>query len=302
MTELFPDYYKILEVPLSATPQEIKRAWHAKMREVHPDRHVGEYERYEKIAKEVNLAYRVLSNSNERAAYDLERKRFLAKAKKVANPNVPVKKSVPAKKKAETSFWGKIFVGTKFSEKPLGFVGKLILTLASGIFPAFFFGAIPWGKCDNVLAAYLLGGAPCPEVSLPFFYLTLPVSFLFFGVLICGKIFRAPLSSLSMFELFIVALACAGTFILPLKAHGDFVFWGLVVFGGLCVFRSFSAQSWRIAGTLLRSGFLVLCVVIYRLTVLMFEGVDVLVSGISFLLISAFLAAWLCAELSSASR
>lgn len=302
MTKSFPDYYRILEVAPSATPQEIKRAWHAKMREVHPDRHVEEHERYEKIAKEINLAYRVLSNSNERAAYDLERKRFLAKAKKAANPSVPAKKAASAKKKAETSFWKKFLAGAKFSEKPLGFLGKLILTLVCGIFPTFFFGAIPWDKCENALAAYLLGGAPCPEMPLPFFSLTLPASLLFFGVLVCGKIFRAPLSSLALFELFIIAVACAGTFILPLKAHGDFVFWGLVVFGGFCVFRSFSAQSWRIAGTLLRSGFLVLCAVIYRLTVLMFEGADVLVSGISFLLISAFLSAWLCAGFSSASR
>lgn len=302
MNKSLPDYYKVLGVSPDASPQEIKRAWYAKMREVHPDRHVEEHERYERISKEINFAYRVLSNPGERAAYDLERKKNSAKAKKTAKAKVPVSQKTSEKAEAKISFWKKFLALAKPSEKPLGFVDKLVLTLASGIFSAFFFGLFPWNKCENALIASLLGGAPYPDATFSIFLLAIPASVIFFGLLLCGKFFRAPLSHLAMFELFVIALACAGTFILPLKAHGDFVFWGLVAFGGLCVFRSFSSDSRRVAGTLLRSGFLALCVVLYRFTALMFGGADALVAVASFLLLSVFFIAWLCAEFSSGSR
>lgn len=302
MNKSVPDYYKVLGVSPNASPQEIKRAWYAKMREVHPDRHVEEHERYERISKEINFAYRVLSNADERAAYDLERKHFSAKAKKVAKPNVPAPKKSPAKEKTKASFGEKFRSFIKSSGKPLGFVDKLILTLASGIFPAFFFGALPWDKCENALVAYLLGGVPYSGTVFPILFLVLPASVIFFGLLVCGKFFRVPLSHLAMFELFVIALACAGTFILPLKANGDFVFLGLVALGGFSVFRSFSPQSWRIMGTLLRSGFLALCVVLYRFTALVFGCADTLVAVASFLLVAVFLIAWLCAEFSSGAH
>lgn len=66
------DYYKVLGVDKTATEEQIKDAWKSKIKEHHPD--IGGDE---EKAKEINIAYKVLSDPQERAAYDNPR------------PNVP---------------------------------------------------------------------------------------------------------------------------------------------------------------------------------------------------------------------
>ena len=63
------DYYAALQVADTATVQEIKTAWRAKMQQVHPDRH-GNAEDATSAAQSMNEAYRVLSDPSRRAAYD----------------------------------------------------------------------------------------------------------------------------------------------------------------------------------------------------------------------------------------
>ena len=62
------DYYEVLEVPRSASEEEIKRAFRRKAMEYHPDRNksTDAAERF----KEVNQAYQVLSDSEQRTQYD----------------------------------------------------------------------------------------------------------------------------------------------------------------------------------------------------------------------------------------
>jgi DnaJ-class molecular chaperone len=61
------DYYAILGVPRTATPEEIKKAYRKLALEHHPDRAGKESEgRF----KEVNEAYQVLSDAKKRANYD----------------------------------------------------------------------------------------------------------------------------------------------------------------------------------------------------------------------------------------
>ena len=59
------DYYKILGLAKSASPDEIKRAYRKLAQEFHPDKG-GDPEKF----KEINEAYQVLSNPDKRSQYD----------------------------------------------------------------------------------------------------------------------------------------------------------------------------------------------------------------------------------------
>lgn len=60
------DYYKILGVDKSATPEQLKKAYHKLAHKYHPDKGGGDSEKF----KEITEAYSVLSDSKKRAAYD----------------------------------------------------------------------------------------------------------------------------------------------------------------------------------------------------------------------------------------
>lgn len=63
------DYYEVLGVSRNATDQELKSAYRKLAMQHHPDRNPGNHEAEEKF-KELNEAYGVLSNADNRARYD----------------------------------------------------------------------------------------------------------------------------------------------------------------------------------------------------------------------------------------
>ena len=68
------DFYEILGVAKTATPEEIKKAYRKLALQYHPDRNPGP-DGEEKF-KEIGEAYSVLSDTSKRAEYDQLRKRF----------------------------------------------------------------------------------------------------------------------------------------------------------------------------------------------------------------------------------
>jgi curved DNA-binding protein len=63
------DYYKVLNVPSEASPEEIKKAYRKLALETHPDRNPGDA-RSEERFKQINEAYGVLSDPQKRTHYD----------------------------------------------------------------------------------------------------------------------------------------------------------------------------------------------------------------------------------------
>lgn len=64
-----PDHYAVLELPRSATPDEVKRRYRALMRKAHPDANAGDA-KATRAAARINLAYETLGDAAKRRAYD----------------------------------------------------------------------------------------------------------------------------------------------------------------------------------------------------------------------------------------
>jgi len=63
------DYYKILDVPKTASSEEIKKAFRNLARQYHPDVNQGKKEAEEKF-KEINEAFQIIGNPEKRKQYD----------------------------------------------------------------------------------------------------------------------------------------------------------------------------------------------------------------------------------------
>ena len=64
-----PNFYEVMGVPVSATPDEIRKAYHRLALRWHPDKNQGSAEAEEKF-KLVGDAYQVLSDPDKRSLYD----------------------------------------------------------------------------------------------------------------------------------------------------------------------------------------------------------------------------------------
>lgn len=67
------DYYELLGVDRTASDEEIKKAYRRKALELHPDRNHGNEESATKLFAEIQAAYEILADPQERAWYDSHR-------------------------------------------------------------------------------------------------------------------------------------------------------------------------------------------------------------------------------------
>ena len=78
------DYYKILEISINATKDDIKKAFRSLAKKYHPDRNVNDENALRKF-QEVNEAYEVLSNEDSRKDYDKKISNFKQSNNKETN-------------------------------------------------------------------------------------------------------------------------------------------------------------------------------------------------------------------------
>ncbi|KAK6199179.1 DnaJ domain-containing protein [Scheffersomyces amazonensis] len=71
------DYYELLEVEVSATDSELKKAYRKKALQLHPDKNPDNVEEATHKFALIRAAYEVLSDSNERAWYDAHKSSIL---------------------------------------------------------------------------------------------------------------------------------------------------------------------------------------------------------------------------------
>ena len=96
------DYYKVLDVPRTATEAEIKKAYRRLAMKFHPDRNPGDKEAEEKF-KEAKEAYEVLCDAEKRAIYDQHGQRASMRRARAAGAAASARPTPSAKCSARCS-------------------------------------------------------------------------------------------------------------------------------------------------------------------------------------------------------
>ncbi|KAI5361319.1 Putative DnaJ domain, Zinc finger C2H2-type, Zinc finger C2H2 superfamily [Septoria linicola] len=119
-------YYELLSVERSATEDEIKKAYRKKALELHPDRNYGNVENATKLFAEIQSAYEVLSDPQERAWYDSHESAILQGQDPQDQGTVPTYQNVKITTANDiNNIVGKFNRNVEFSDSPSGFFGFL---------------------------------------------------------------------------------------------------------------------------------------------------------------------------------
>ncbi|KAF2211127.1 hypothetical protein CERZMDRAFT_85678 [Cercospora zeae-maydis SCOH1-5] len=119
-------YYVLLGVERNATEEEIKKAYRRKALELHPDRNYGNVEAATKLFAEVQSAYEVLSDPQERAWYDSHESAILHGQDPQEEGAVPTYQNVKITTANDiNNIVGKFNRNVDFTDSPSGFFGFL---------------------------------------------------------------------------------------------------------------------------------------------------------------------------------
>ncbi|KXS98945.1 hypothetical protein AC579_6736 [Pseudocercospora musae] len=123
--EVKTSYYVLLGVDRSATEEEIKKAYRKKALELHPDRNYGNEEEATRTFAEVQAAYEVLADPQERAWYDSHESAIL-RGGEPGDGNAPVYQDVQVTSADDLArIIGKFNKNVDFTDSPSGFFGFL---------------------------------------------------------------------------------------------------------------------------------------------------------------------------------
>ncbi|KAK9848498.1 hypothetical protein MYU51_016489 [Penicillium brevicompactum] len=117
------DYYELLGIARGATDEEIKKAYRKKALVLHPDRNYGNVDEATKLFAEIQSAYEVLADPQERAWYDSHSEAFLGTdggAGDQHSYNVRITTAEDVLK-----LFSKFSPRMEFSDSPTGFFGGL---------------------------------------------------------------------------------------------------------------------------------------------------------------------------------
>ena len=124
--EVKTSYYELLGVPRQATEEEIKKAYRRKALELHPDRNYGNEDDATKTFAEVQAAYEVLSDAQERAWYDSHESAILRGDDGVGGDDVPAYQNIRTTTADDLARMIRKFnSNVDFSDAPSGFFGFL---------------------------------------------------------------------------------------------------------------------------------------------------------------------------------
>lgn len=119
-------YYELLGVERQATDDEIKKAYRRKAFELHPDRNYGAEEAATRTFAEVQAAYEVLSDPQERAWYDSHESAILRGDDGSGQDEAPMYQNIRITTADDlTRMVRKFNTNVKFDDSPSGFFGFL---------------------------------------------------------------------------------------------------------------------------------------------------------------------------------
>ncbi len=158
------DLYEVLEISPRASPDVIQAAYRALARTYHPDLNATAQAGLR--IRQLNDAYRVLSDPPGRAQYDLERSRA-RRHQRVVNPEHTTQSTGPARPRRGRVGSGRPFVAVSgpMEQRVVELSGRLIFALLAFAMVALLAWVLIWASVDSTPESSALYRGPVIELT-----------------------------------------------------------------------------------------------------------------------------------------